>query len=75
MDFQLTGNEDQTGIYYAAHKPRSLREGRKVKRRNHSEEATPELKIKNQKKEKTKTRVFDLQETMECMEFMAEAIQ
>lgn len=44
VDFQLTVNDDEIGIYYAAYKPRTLGEGRKVKQQNHSEEATPELK-------------------------------
>ena len=44
VDFQLTVNDDEIGIYYGASKPRTLGEGRKVKQQNYSEEATPELK-------------------------------
>lgn len=48
MDFQLTVNDDEKGIYYAAFKQRTLGEGRKVKQQNHSEDVTPELKTKRQ---------------------------
>lgn len=44
VDFQLTVNDDETGIYYATCKPRRLGEGRKVRQQNPSEGANPELK-------------------------------
>ena len=31
VDFQLTVNDDEMGIYYATCKPRTLEEGRKVR--------------------------------------------
>ena len=37
VDFQLTVNDDEMGIYYAACKPRTWEEGRKVRQQNHSE--------------------------------------
>lgn len=49
VDFQLTVNDGEMGIYYDACKPRTLREGRKVRQQNHSEEATPELKPRDRK--------------------------
>lgn len=47
VDFQLTADDDEIGIYYAACKSRTLGEGRKVRKQNHSEEATPELKLRD----------------------------
>lgn len=60
VDFQLTVNDDEVGIYYAAYKPRTLGEGRKVKQQNRSERATPELKPRDKSDDQVYRKPWDV---------------
>lgn len=60
VDFQLTVNDDEMGIYYAAYKPRTLGEGRKVKQQNHWERATTELKPRDKSEDQAYTKPWDV---------------
>lgn len=51
VDFQLTVNDDEVGIYYASSELRTLREGRQAKQENFSEKISPELKPRDKRTE------------------------
>lgn len=51
VNFQLTVNDDEVGIYPAFSELRTLREGREAKRENFSEKTSPELKPKDKRTE------------------------
>lgn len=49
VNFQLTVNDDEVGIYPAFSELRTLREGREAKQENFSEKTSPELKPKDKR--------------------------
>lgn len=49
VNFQLTVNDDEVGIYPASSELKTLREGREAKQENFSEKTSPELKPKHRR--------------------------